>query len=73
MRGGWRGATVTQGSELNLSLCWEAEGQGRGLKVPATTFPPTRHIFRWKKGDFLGEMSKSNLIKMGRIDGFILT
>lgn len=50
--GGRRGATVTQGSELCLSLCWEAKGQGRGLEVPATTFPPTRHIFRWEKGRF---------------------
>lgn len=44
VRWGWRGARLTQGSVLTLSICWDAEGQGRGLKVPATTFPPARHI-----------------------------
>lgn len=50
VRWGWRGASLTQGSELTLRICWQAEGQGRGLKVPATTFPPACHI--WGEGDF---------------------
>lgn len=43
--GGWA-AVLTQGRELTLGIRRRAEGQGWGLKVPATTFPPTRHI--WK-------------------------
>lgn len=49
VRCGWRGAILTEGSELTLSVCWEAKGQGRGLKVPATTFPPARHILKQER------------------------
>lgn len=52
VRWGRRGAVLTQGSEFTLRICWQAEGQGRGLKVPATTFPPARHILKWERGDF---------------------
>lgn len=57
VRWGWRGACLTQGSVLTLSICWDAEGQGRGLKVPATTFPPARHILERK----ISEIDKINM------------
>lgn len=59
VRRGWRGASLTQGSVLTLSICWQAEGQGRGLKVPATTFPPARHILKWERE--ISEIDKFNM------------
>lgn len=52
VRCGGRAASLTQGSEFSLRFCWQAEGQRRGLEVPATTFPPARHVFKWGRGDY---------------------